>query len=539
MSKPIVSLTLGQIQGEWISKGSLASFKGIPYAKPPVGRLRWKAPQPLEKWEGVKNATKFGPYAWQQEISLPLFLGALVDGQGWNPMRRFFVKSLFKIVPRPKQSEDCLYLNIKTPSLEQEAKLPVMVWIHGGDHQDGGSAEVYYDGTAIPEREVVLVTINYRLGLMGYFAHPALKEESEQGVCGNYGTLDQIAALKWVRDHIEQFGGDPDNVTIFGESAGGESVLHMLTSPLAHGLFHKAIMQSPANAGQMTQQSKAFGYIPSAEDFSMEFSQKMGIQGDNQLEQLRNMPAEELMGRLRQEKRLNAFYPIVDGYVLPKSPLEAFRDGDQTKVPLLLGSNADEGTCIYPIFPTPILDYRHLNLSKAQLKEQLQTDFGEDLERLFDLYPGLEHHDQRAEIDILGDDFFGSRVRIYAEFASSIGQATYFYMFKRTPPSSSQTAGAAHASELPFVHGTNTPILPLNEEDQKLSKIMIDYWVSFAKTGDPNLQPYPTWDTFDASNPQWMSFDIDKFGMEAVDRDEKYSILNKRLLSRLSLLEEV
>lgn len=533
MKKPTISLPKGRIQGEWISKGKLASFKGIPYAQAPVGELRWKSPQPFPKWEGVRIATKYSPFAWQQEISLPLFLNALIEGQGWNKLRKFFIKALLKIAPKPRQSEDCLYLNIKTPTLAEDSKLPVMVWIHGGDHQDGSAADIYYDGKAIPEKGIVLVTINYRLGLMGYFAHPELKKETSEGIAGNYGTLDQIAALKWVQENIAFFGGDPDNVTIFGESAGGESVLHMLSSPLAKGLFHKAILQSAGNAGQFTHQSKAFEYIQSAEETSLQFATIMGVKGENQIDQLRKIPAKDLMERLRKEEKVNAFYPNIDGYVLPKSPVETFRDNEQTKVPILLGSNSDEGTCIYPIFEMPIIEYRHLDLSGEQLFEQLENDFGEDLEQLYQLYPGLEQGEEQAKIALLGDDFFGAKARYYAECAANCGQQVFLYLFKRTPPSPKQTAGAFHAAELPFVHGTNTPILPLNEADKSLSQKMINYWTNFAKTGNPNHENCPNWDTFESNNPKWMVLDINKMGMDQIDRDEAYQLLIKRTLSRL------
>lgn len=531
MQDPIISLPKGKIQGKWIAKDTIASFKGVPYAQPPVGDLRWKKPQPLAKWEGIKMATKFGATAWQQGISLPIFLNALIDGQGWNALHRFFVKSLLKIAPKPKESEDCLYLNVKTPTLDKEAKLPVMVWIHGGDHQDGSSSEVYYDGTAIPEKGVVLVTINYRLGLMGYFAHPELKDESEQKLAGNYGTLDQIAALEWVQENIEFFGGNPNDVTIFGESAGGESVLHMLTSPLAKGLFHKAIMQSAGNGGQMTHHTEAFDYIESAEDHSLKFTERVGVSGENQIEQLRKMSAKDLMTQIRQD--VETFYPCVDGHVLLKSPFETMRDHEHHKVPVLLGSNADEGTCIYPIFEAPIIEYGHLNLSQDQLGEQLKNDFGDDIAQLYKFYPGLEKLEIKAQMALLGDSFFGAKARFYAEQLAKAGEPAFLYMFKRTPKSSSQAAGAFHAAELPFVHGTNTPILPLDEQDKVLSKMMIDYWVSFAKTGDPNNDNCPKWDTFDAANPQWMILDRNNVRMAPVDRDDKYELLNKKTLAKI------
>jgi para-nitrobenzyl esterase len=237
---PEVEIEQGRLAGKWAAKGEVAVFRGVPYAAPPVGDLRWRPPQPATPWSGARKATKNGPAAIQHEVGLEKFLHALLSRHGWSAARTRSMEALLKRAPKPKQSEDCLHLTVRTPSPGPAAKLPVMVWIHGGDHQDGSSTEIFYDSNALARHGVVTVAINYRLGVMGYFAHPDLVEESEHGVAGNYGTLDQIAALEWVRDNISAFGGDPGNVTIFGESAGGESVMHMMTSPLARERFPRA-----------------------------------------------------------------------------------------------------------------------------------------------------------------------------------------------------------------------------------------------------------------------------------------------------------
>ena len=537
MNAPIVKTKKGKVEGKWDSNVSIASFKGVPYAKPPIGALRWKAPQALQSWEGIKKTVKFKSFAWQQEIFIEQFLSALVEGQGWSWFRRFWVNTLLKILPKPKQSEDCLYLNIKTPSLDSTKGLPVMIWIHGGDHQDGSAAEPFYDGTAIPKKGVVYVSINYRLGLFGYFAHPELTEESEHKVSGNYGTLDQIAALEWVQENISVFGGDPNNVTIFGESAGGESVAHMMTSPLAKGLFHKAILQSPANGGQMMHLSNAFMHHDSAESQGEQFAAAADITGEHQLAKLRNMSAEQIMKILRSQEEHNAFYPVIDGYVIPQSPFLAFQEGNQAKVPVLLGSNADEGTLIYPIFETPFAEYRYDSLANDKLPEKFYEEFPETSDQIISLYPGIEYRDQKAEVDLLGDSMFGSKVRHYAECASKT-QEVYFYFFKRVPLSSSQTSGAGHAAELPFVHGTSTPLLPMSHEDKKLSSVMVDYWTQFAKTGNPNGSGHPEWPTFINSNPMNMSFDRNKVEMTKVEREEKYQLLNERLKKQIENLKK-
>ncbi|MEM7538085.1 MAG: carboxylesterase family protein, partial [Chloroflexota bacterium] len=281
---PTVTITSGQLSGTWTGskkdQPQIAIFNGIPYAAPPVGELRWRPPQPVEPWTKIRKATATGPSAWQRAGDVDVFLTGLIEGQGWGRLRTALVKRLATLAS-PKQDEDCLYLNVYTPTLDNKAKLPVMVWIHGGDHQDGSGSDPIYTSTTLAKQGIVYVSINYRLGLLGYFAHPELTAESEQeighSVSGNYGTLDQIAALKWVRSNIAAFGGDPDNVTIFGESAGGESVAHMMTSPLAEGLFHRAIMQSPANAGQMIHLSRRFLDHLSGEEIGLEFAAQLGL----------------------------------------------------------------------------------------------------------------------------------------------------------------------------------------------------------------------------------------------------------------------
>ncbi|MGB0389213.1 MAG: carboxylesterase/lipase family protein [Ardenticatenaceae bacterium] len=523
-SAPLVMVSSGYVEGSWSE--DIAVFKGIPYAKPPVGEWRWRPPQPVAPWEGVQKAKKFSPTAWQAAAGLESFLGNLIDGQGWGKMRTWSMKKMLKFAPAPKQSEDCLYLNVRTPNVDPNANLPVMVWIHGGDHQDGSGSDPYYDSDALAKKAVVFVSINYRLGILGYYAHPELSAESEQGVSGNYGTLDQVAALQWVRDNIGVFGGNPNNVTIFGESAGGESVAHMLTTPLARGLFHRAIMQSPANGGQMIHLKQPFLDYLSAEEQGVAFAKKLGIVRSKQLARLRRASPKTLYDTLHQDIRLGSFYPVIDGYVLPKSPFEAFYDGEQAPVPLLVGSNADEGTIIYPIFDAPMIEYQHREIGTHQMAPYIRDAFKEDADRLVTLYPGLERRDRKTEIDFLGDIFFGSKARFYAEHASNADQPTYFYMFKRVPPSPKQTAGAFHAAELAFVHGASVPILPMNEQDWALSRQMIDYWTNFAKTGDPNGYALAKWTPFSAQQPQWMSLDIHQVGVQTVDREEKYQIFN-------------
>ena len=441
---------------------------------------------------------------------------------------------------RPKQSEDCLYLNIRTPTIDEQAKKPVMVWIHGGDHQDGSGGEPIYDSNSLALHGVVLVSINYRLGLMGYFTHPELSKESAAGVSGNYGMLDQIAALQWVQDHITQFGGDPNNVTLFGESAGGESVAGLMVSPMAQGLFHKAALQSPANAGQMRHLRRPFLDFNSDEEKGLLFTEMVGVSEEaNPIAKLRQMTADELYKTARQDPHVGTFYPTIDGHVLPQSPFLAFYEGNQAQVPTIIGSNTDEGTILYPIVNTSVSEYRFREMGDRCLPDFMGEAFEEDLERLTELYPGLDRGDYQAGVSLLGDGLFGSKVRFYAEQMAKGGQASYLYMFGRVPPSKTQTNGAFHAAELPFVHGSSTPIMPLNSKDKVLSAQMMLYWTNFAKTGDPNGEHLSPWNPFEAEAPRWMYLDIDKVGMTAIDREEKYQIHNRRTLRHVKAMRDV
>ncbi len=526
---PVVSTRAGRVRGAWKAKGAVAVFRGVPYAAPPVGPLRWRPPAPAEAWDDVRPAVKDGPTALQRATLMEEFLDAVLRGQGWSAPRVAALRTLAARAPRPAASEDCLSLTVRTPSPDASAKLPVMVWIHGGDHQDGAGSEPYYASNALAQLGVVTVTINYRLGLMGYFAHPELLAESERGLAGNYGTLDQIAALEWVRDNIAAFGGDPDNVTIFGESAGGESVMHLMTSPLANGLFHRAIAQSAANSGQMVRLREPFLDRDAAIETSAAFADALGVRGTGQLVRLRAMPADALMALARSAPRLGDHFPCIDGYALPESPLAAFAGGRQADVPLIVGSNADEGSIIQPVLGGTMVDYRYRPEPADAIQPEMADAFGDDLPRLLELYPGLDRGDARARIEFSGDHMFGGRAYWYARHHRAAGRPTWLYLFARTPPSPKQTAGAFHAAELPFVHGSNVPILPLTADDKQLGATMRGYWTSFARSGDPNSTSGAAvdWPAFDADTPIWMRFDHD-LRSEPVDRVDRYEVLNAR-----------
>lgn len=537
---PAVKTTSGQVSGLYHDRDQIAVFKGIPYASPPVGQYRWQPPQPPVPWEGVRQANAYSPTAFQLAVGFEAFMDALVEGQGWNGLKTSFVKTVLKIVPKPKENEDCLYLNVRTPLLDAKANLPVMVWIHGGDHQDGSSGEIFYDSNALAHRGVVVVTINYRLGLMGYFAHPELSRESAHGVSGNYGTLDQIAALRWVQENIHAFGGNPENVTIFGESAGGESVVHLLTSPLARGLFHKAIAESPGNSGQMLFLKQPFLTRPALETLGQDFATHLLSTESNQIDQLRQMPAAALYKQWRKVEEFHQFHPVIDGYVLEKSPFEAFLAGEQARVPLLLGSNADEGSLLHAVFPTPLADFGREDIPANQVAGLINDQFGDDSDALFELYPGLKAGEDKAAQAMLGDSLFGAVCHFYATQAANAGQPVYLYFFTRTPPSPKQWAGAYHASELSFVHGSKLPLFDHTPADNALTQVMGDYWTQFASKGDPNLPGRPAWQTFAADEQKLMRLGVEnQLGMTAVERARQYEILQRRLRRLIAGMQEL
>ncbi len=535
---PLAKTACGAARGRWNREGTVAVFKGIPYAQPPLGPLRWRPPQSAYSWQGTFEAGKHGPRAIQNDEEYAVFTDALVAGQGWNTPRTAAVKLFLGLASAPKQSEDCLYLNVRTPLPGRDAALPVMVWIHGGDHWHGSGSDVLYDSDALARRGVVVVSINYRLGLMGYFMHPELSRESEQSVSGNYGTLDQIAALRWVRDNIRAFGGDPDNVTIFGESAGGESVAHMMTSPLAHGLFHRAIMQSPANMGQMTFLRRPFLNNPAGEENGAAFADNCVGKNRGQLTALRLVPPDLLYERLQHERRFRHFYPCIDGYVLPKSPFESFADGGQARVPLLLGSNADEGTLMYPLCRAPLRECIGEDHRPSQIPDLIREKFGADAPPLFDSYPGLLEGSGSAQAALLGDSLFGAPVHFYASRAAAVGQPVYLYLFTRRPPSPRQTAGAFHAAELAFVHGRTVPLFEATSADAELTRVMGDYWTRFARAGDPNLAPHPEWPRFSPEDQRLMRLGTgEDLGSAEIAARPKYEIFERRLGEQIEAMK--
>jgi para-nitrobenzyl esterase len=459
-------------------------YRGVPFAAPPVGDLRWKAPQPPAKWQGVRKAAEFSNACWQT----PYPAAAAIYQAKLPPL-----------------SEDCLYLNIWTPAKSAKDRLPVMVWIHGGGYTRGFAGTPAYDGEALARKGAIIVTINYRLGILGFFAHPALSAESGHHASGNYGLLDQIAALQWVRKNIAAFGGDPKRVTIFGESAGSWAVNALMASPLAKGLFHRAIGESGGSFSPMKTlaEAEADGLhlevlltLTTAADAKTEAGDKSSPQST--LKTLRVIPAEELL-RLKSSDA-QTVRPMVDGYVLPQDIASIFAQGKQNDVPLIVGYNADEGTALAP---------QGAYMTAPMFAGGVHQRYGSLADVMLKIYPAAS--DEQAISSFYSayrDQVFGWEMRTWARMAAKTGhQPAYMYYFSRRPPGpQSARLRAFHASEIAYVFGTFVWPFPWEDTDKKLSDAMTSYWVNFAATGNPNGASLTKWPAYTAKDDQVLEF---------------------------------
>jgi para-nitrobenzyl esterase len=492
-------LIAGEVQGE------LRVFKGIPYAAPSVGPRRWKPPQPVPPWDGVRACTAFGPACPQPER------GRLVGDPG-------------------PQNEDCLHLNVWTAAKDAAAKLPAMVWIHGGGFTVGAGSMAVYDGAALARQGVVLVTINYRLGPLGFFAHPLLSKESEQGVSGNYGLLDQVAALRWVQDNIAAFGGNPACVTIFGESAGSASVCRLLVSPLAQGLFHRAIAQSGGAHGQNRHLRKTWYGLEPMEHVGERLAKALGCdQAADPLAALRAKTAQELLEASKPAVGLFSpglkFGPVVDGWVLPDDPAALFAAGKQHAVPLLLGSNADEGTLFLANLPTRPFGYRLL----------LRQRFGEDAAALERLFPADGPEDVAGALNRLTTVVaFAAPARSLARAMAAKPSKAYLYQFTRVPPiEAAKRLGAFHGLEIAYVFGNLRPGAGWADHDPQLSRTMSACWVQFAAIGDPNREGLPRWPAYEPAADSHLEFG-DKIEVKSGLYREACDLLDRLWAERLT-----
>jgi para-nitrobenzyl esterase len=433
---------------------------------------------------------------------------------------RGMIAEAFEIdLPEPlplDYSEDCLYLNVYSESLDPQERRPVMVWIHGGSFQFGTGAG--YDPQHLVRKGVVIVTINYRLGALGFLAHPELSAESPHSASGNYGVLDQIESLKWVKRNIAAFGGDPENVTIFGESAGGQAVTQLMVSPPAAGLFHRAIAESGVGVHVHTHLKKA-GFIPfSAESRGEAFAKMVGAPD---LAALRRMEVDSLVQAAAVFPGVTG--PIIDGYALAEHPTRSFREAHVHPVSFMLGSNGEEGTALY--WGSPMVEIPPPVDSAEKFCAAIRSVFESDADRVLELYPARDNEEMLASSkDLLGDSLFGAQAHYVARHRALAGQAPYLYFFTRKPSGrAGEILGAFHASEISYVFGTNV-LGMLTEDDLKMSDTMMDYWVQFARTGDPNGPDRPRWTPFDVEQNQYMEFGR-VAAMADVSRMEKYALL--------------
>ena len=459
----VATVELGQLRA-LEAKGVLA-FKGIPYAAPPVGDLRWKPPQPAARWQGVRDAQAYGDICTQ-------IMPNPDNGIGQLPA-----------------SEDCLTLNVFTQNLDANAKRPVMVWIHGGGFVNGSGSAELYDGSEFAKRGVVLVSINYRLGRFGSFAHPLLTAEADSSPIANYGMMDMIASLAWVKRNIAAFGGDASNVTIFGESAGGMAVQKLMISPSARGLFHKAIVQSGAGRENVLLLDKPNPRgLPSAQSDGETFIKSLGVDAKS-VADLRAIPAAKILGA-GDPSTFSGGGPIIDGKIITLPVVEAFAAGQQAKVPYLVGYNSAE----FPSKPEDV---------DASLTRTLGATSA-DLPALVATYPDKE--DMAARI--VGDIIFGEPARYLAGIHAAAGQPAFLYRFDVLSPSvQSRFKGMPHAQERQYVFNTlHASPWPTDANDQKQADFAIAYWVNFAKAGDPNGAGLPVWPKYAAATDQLLDF---------------------------------
>lgn len=478
-----VSVTGGDIEG--LDNGSLKQYLGIPYAAPPVNDLRWSPPQAVEPWSGIKNASKEGKICYQ-----PIQASEFYDrGPNLDDM-----------------DEDCLTLNVWTRADTREEKLPVMVWIHGGALVWGSGSE--YKGDELTKRDVILVTVNYRLGPLGFFAHPELSEENN-GTSGNQGYKDQIAALAWINKNISKFGGDPNNVTIFGESAGSWSVNVLQASPLSRGLFHKVIGQSGARFIPLTHLKEPSHYSISAQSHGLNLAKIISGSNKTSLKELRGVSPETIIKNIETDPLyLTSFdtLTIIDGEVIPEDIEEIFSKGNQADTPVLIGSTADEATTFDPKILSPELTefLKYSDLTKATITQVLP----EADKKIFDYYPtDNEKISKDSWVNFSTDAMFTAPMQKWGELMSSVDSQAYLYLWDFHPTiNGTKELKAFHAAEVPYVFGKmNMFNIDTSEEDTRLSNAMMDIWTSFAKTGNPSLPGEFEWPVFEMKTQKYIS----------------------------------
>ena len=484
-ASPVVHVRSGALRG---SGSDIRSFLGIPYAAPPTGDLRWRPPQEIASWSGMRDATHYAH--------------ACVQANDKN------------------SSEDCLYLNVWTPAASLQQRLPVMVWIHGGGFVAGSGSDPKFDGTRLSQKGVVIVTINYRLGVFGFLAHPDLTKESPHHASGNYGLMDQIFALRWVQQNISAFGGDPSRVTIFGESAGATSIGYLLVSPLAKGLFQRAILESPSRVllpdpelskvvdGLTPMESVGTAITPHIAEARMWSTAEVLRRAKAVTDALFAPGGKGKLG-LRPEGHMHMpnahdvpWWAFVDGWVIPHQTQTSYREGNEITVPVLAGTNANEGSIFLLNFPVKTAE---------EYRDYLRQNYAPYERAMFSLYPATSAAGIKAAVDgIITDALFLYGVHGIAEAEQHKEQAVFLYRFSRGSRDKKLAAlGAWHGAEVPYVFGIADPRLSperFNARDREISGQMMDAWTNFAKTGDPNARGLPRWPAASEQDENYMDF---------------------------------
>jgi para-nitrobenzyl esterase len=512
----------GIVEGITDARSGVRMFKGIPFAAPPIGDFRWKPPQPIKSWEGVRKADRFGPRAMQ----LPLFgdMGFRSNGM----------------------SEDCLYLNVWTPAMSDDERLPVLVYFYGGGFMAGDGSEPRYDGESMARKGIVALTVNYRLNVFGFLAHPELSKEAAQRVSGHYGVMDQTAALRWVQQNIAAFGGDPSQVTIAGESAGSISVCAQMASPLSKGLFAGAIGSSGSLMGTLPPVPLAEG-----EQIGSEFAASVGASA---LATLRAMPASQLL-EATAKPGIPRFPATIDGYFFPKPPVEIFAAGEQAHVPLLVGWNSEEMNYVVLLGasePTP-----------EQFANVLRRLYGDQADQALKLYPAsTDEQALQSATDLAGDRFIAYSTWTWSDLHGRTGdRPVYRYLYARPRPAMNPemgnavaglaggvvtgaeaevmrlppARGAVHSADIEYAMGNlaTNQVYAWTPDDFQVSEILQGYYANFVKTGDPNGQGLPVWPAANRGDTvQVMRLDVDSHAEPERDRD-RYRFLDQFYTSGL------
>jgi para-nitrobenzyl esterase len=468
LSSTAVKVQEGIVEGT-IEDGIII-YRGIPFAEPPVGDMRWKAPKPVKNWKGVLKADKFAPACPQQ----------------LNIVTAYYTKY--------GMSEDCLYLNIWKPESSRVKKLPVVVWIHGGGFNMGSTSQDATTGENLARKGVIVVSIGYRIGALGFLAHPELSSESPNHISGNYGLLDQILALKWIKNNIRAFGGDPGCVTIFGLSAGGQSVSILAASPLAKGLFQRAISMSGGDfrPPSMKKDIDCLQLLKGAEADGLNLAKNMGV---NSIEELRKIDPMKFVNIPPTDI---GYWPIIDGYVIKDDLYKLYTTGNYNDVPVLIGNTSGEGTIFV------------LSSKPADYAETTHQKYGPAADKILSLYPDGKADITRTSMsDLFRDTFFGWHTYTWANLQSKTGKSpVYVYYFDQSQPASTVTFlqksdRAYHGSDCFYIFGhlDQDPKTKYTVEDRQLSELMINYWINFARDGDPNGNSLPVWPVYNIENP--------------------------------------